>query len=133
MSNTLTDYTNKEMLVKVMAGLGTIVEHPPRHPEETQSSSDKDGLVLINPSDSDERIVFKRKRGIWRQEQIDSNIAGTWTTSVSKAIERRYWIFEEQQKIQEAGWETGIAELEDGTLEVHAFPKWTRPKRRNFH
>jgi tRNA U34 5-carboxymethylaminomethyl modifying enzyme MnmG/GidA len=128
MSDISPDYISKEILVKAMAGLGTLVEQALLHPYETMSSSAEYDLVLMNPNNSDERIAFNHKNGIWQQAQIDSNCAGTWTTSVSTAIKQRYWLFEQQQKMIEAGWDTGIAELEDGAIEVHAFPKWTKPR-----
>lgn len=112
-----------------MAGLGTLVEKALLHPYETRSLSVEYDLVLMNPNNGDERIAFNNKNGRWRQEAIDINCAGTWTTEVSKLIQNRYFMFEQQQKMIEGGWDTGIVELENGMIEeVHAFPKNTQPR-----
>jgi uncharacterized membrane protein YfhO len=115
-----TAYTNKELLVKALSGLGKVYENEKLYRVGVGYTSERYPLVLVDSKKDKYRIGYRQNNGVWEQYQENWGEHGEWTKKVSELVQDRYLAFHYEAELKEEGFTVTIKQHNDGTLELEA-------------
>lgn len=113
-------YTDKNLLMKALAGLGTIHENERLYRVGVGQTSERYQLVLIDAKHRDQRIGWNLENGVWQQYQENWGEYGQWTQRISSSVQDRYLAYHYEKELAEEGYQVSIKQHYDGTLELEA-------------
>lgn len=113
-------YTNKELLLKALSGLGVVKENETLYRVGYGFTSERYPVVLIDTNNPQHRIGYAEKNGVWEQYQENYGVYGEWTKKESSKIQDRYIAYHYEQQLVDEGFKVSMFQHADGTLELEA-------------
>lgn len=113
-------YKDKELLLRALNGLGTVVENERLYRVGPGLTSERYPLVLMDSKNNKYRIGYQESNGVWQQFQEDYGSYGEWTKRTSELVEGRYLAFHYERQLVDEGFEVEMEYLKDGTIDLVA-------------
>ena len=113
-------YTDKELLIRALTGLGRIAENERLYRVGPGYTSERYDVVLIDEQDSKYRLGFSLKGKVWEQYQEEYGSFGPWTKGRSELIADRYLAYHYERELVEQGYEVKMMQQANGAIEIEA-------------
>lgn len=113
-------YTDPEVLMKALTGLGHICEQEKLYRVGVGYTSERYNLVLVDATDNQRRIGFNLEGGVFNQYQEEYGSYGMWTAEISRQIGDRYLAFHYEKQLKSENFNVTVVTQADGSLEVVA-------------